>query len=121
MAARADARRSTATTDAHGEPVIRIAPGHDQPPTLSHEAAHVLCGATPLWKERGPAAHGPEFRAAHLAVAEVLLGGHGRRLLATAYRAADLDWTDPRLWLPPPGEPDDDHGILGRWRQAIAL
>ncbi len=121
VAAHADARRSTATSGVDGDHLIRIAPDHDQPPTLSHEAAHVLCNTTPSWRERGLAAHGSEFRAAHLAVAAALLGGHGRRLLATAYRSSGLDWTDPPPWPAPPEESVDDHGILGRWREAIAL
>ncbi len=94
-AARADATHSVAALDPAGAWVVRIAPGHDQVVTLSHEVAHVLAAVT-----RGPAApaegaHGPRFRAAHVAVATVLLGPHGARLLSAAYRDARLEQLAP--------------------------
>jgi hypothetical protein len=121
VAARRDARTSTARRLADGSWVIRLAPGHDQPPTLSHEIAHVLCGqAEPVAGEPTDAAHGAAFRGAHLAVAALLFGSHGRALLAAAYRSARLDVTDrtgPSGCWPDRGE----HGLHGDWRAAIPL
>jgi len=119
--ARSDAHRSTAARDRRGDWALRIAPGHDQPPTLSHEAAHVL---TSVAIEATPgataAAHGPLFRAAHLDVATVVFGAHGRQLLAHEYRRAGLD-VAPRTAWPEPPTPIEPHGIVGVWRRAIAL
>ena len=118
--ARTDSRRSTASRDRRGAWVLRIAPGHDQPPTLSHEAAHVLV-AVAAEARLGPiAAHGPVFRAAHLDVATVLFGTHGRQLLAREYRSAGLEVAAHPSWPTPP-TPIDAHGTLGTWRRAIAL
>lgn len=118
--ARADARRSTASRDRQGGWVLRIAPRHDQPPTLSHEAAHVLVSATAAGSAEHIAAHGPVFREAHLDVATVLFGTHGRHLLGREYRSAGLDVTQHSPWTSPP-TPIEAHGILGAWRRAIAL
>jgi len=119
-AARADALRSVAVVDATGRWTVRIAPGHDQVVTLSHELAHVLAGLTTGPAASPVAAHGPLFRAAHLAVATVLLGTHGAGLLAAAYQREHLSLAATTPWLAPP-PPDDEHGLYGRWRQAIAL
>lgn len=120
VAARANAKRSLAVSDPMGGWTLRIAPRHDQTPTLSHEAAHVLCGAT--HKASGPfPSHGPEFRSAHLAVVGLLMGSHGVGLLADAYRDAGLDWPETMPWGAGATGNDDEHGIFGRWRDAIAL
>ena len=66
------------------------------------------------------AAHGPMFRTAHLDVATVLFGAHGRQLLAQEYRKAGLDVSARTAWPEPP-TPIEAHGILGAWRRAIAL
>ena len=118
VAARADATRSLAVSDHMGGWTLRIAPRHDQTPTLSHEAAHVLCGTA--FKTTGSiASHGPEFRSAHLAVVGLLMGSHGAGLLADAYGTAGLDWPTSMPWGA--SGADDEHGIFGRWRDAIAL
>lgn len=119
VAARADAGRSVAALGHDGSWTIRIAPRHDQAPTLSHEAAHVLCGVRFADPSHRPAAHGREFRAAHLAVCGVLMGHHGADMLADAYLADRLDWTTTPPWAPAPRT--DEHGIVGRWRTSIAL
>ena len=119
VAARADAGRSVAACGPDGSWTIRIAPRHDQAPTLSHEAAHVLCGITFTGPICRPAAHGREFRAAHLAVCAVLMGSHGAKMLADAYQVARLDWFSAPPWAKPPRA--EEHGIVGRWRTAIAL
>jgi hypothetical protein len=119
--ARSDAHRSTASRDRRGDWVLRIAPGHDQPPTLSHEAAHVLTTvATEATPGATAAAHGPVFRAAHLDVATVVFGAHGRQLLAHEYRKAGLDVAPRTVWPEPP-IPIEAHGIVGVWRRASAL
>jgi hypothetical protein len=119
-AARADATHSVAALDAAGGWVVRIAPGHDQVVTLSHESAHVLAAIASGPAPPAGGAHGPLFRAAHVAVATVLLGPHGAGLLSTAYRNARLEQLIPPPWVEPP-TPDDEHGLYGRWRRAIAL
>ncbi len=119
-AARTDATRSVAALDPAGAWVVRIAPGHDQVVTLSHEVAHVLASVAGGSAPPAGGAHGPQFRAAHVAVAAVLLGLHGARLLSTAYRDARLEQLIPPPWAEPP-TPDDEHGLYGRWQQAIAL
>lgn len=118
VAARADANRSLAVANPTGGWTLRIAPSHDQTPTLSHEAAHVLCG-TALGATGSIAPHGPEFRSAHLAVVGVLMGSHGARLLADAYLTAGLDLPTSMPWGATGA--GDEHGIYGRWRDAIAL
>lgn len=119
-AARSDAGRSTASHSRDGTWTIRIVPHHDQAPTLSHEAAHVLVGTFGSPPREPVAAHGARFRAAHLDVATVLFGAHGRRLLDDGYRDAALDVETGPPWPRAP-EPDAAHGILGDWRGAIAL
>ena len=119
-AARADARHSVAALDPAGAWVVRIAPGHDQVVTLSHEVAHVLASVTGGSAAPVGGVHGPRFRGAHVAVATILLGPHGARLLSAAYRDARLEQPGSTPWVEPP-PPDDEHGLYGRWRRAFAL
>ncbi len=108
-AARSDSARST-TVVAGAQAEVRIGPGMDQAHVLSHELAHLV--ASP------GAGHGPLFRAAHLDVARVVLGGHGADRLADSYGRAGLG-VDARTWPPPP-----DHGaggLLAVWEARQAL
>jgi len=108
-AARADSSRSTMVVT-HGRTELRIAPGMDQAHVVSHELAHVL--ATP------DAGHGPSYRAAHIDVATVLLGGHGAGRLAVRYDRAGL-MAASRRWPTPPQH--GDGGILAVWQARQAL
>jgi len=108
-AARADSARST-TVVALGRAEVRIAPGMDQAHVLSHELAHLVA--------RPDAGHGPLFRAAHLDVAGLLLGGHGAGRLAERYRRAGLS-VAARRWPPPSGH--GEGGLLAVWQARLAL
>jgi hypothetical protein len=108
-AARIDSTRST-TVVAEGRIELRIGPGMDQPHVLSHELAHLLADPG--------AGHGPLFRAAHVDVASVLLGGHGADRLAARYGRAGLPLA-VRRWPAPP-EPGDG-GLLAVWEARRAL
>lgn len=108
-AARADSARSTTVLRADGAE-LRIGPGMDQAHVLSHELAHLL--ATP------DAGHGPQYRAAHLDVAAVLLGRHGADRLAERLTRWALD-VPARQWPPPPDH--GDGGLLAIWQARQAL
>lgn len=94
---RADAARSAAVAGL-GMARVRVAPGHGTWITLSHEHAHLLARA----HDPMSAGHGPVFRAAHLAVAQRVLGATGAGMLRRGYELHGLHVGEPAWKVPEP-------------------
>jgi len=108
-AARCDSARST-TVVAEGRTEVRIGPGMDQPHVLSHELAHLVAPAG--------AGHGGLFRAAHVDVANVVLGTHGVARLTDFYARSGLV-VAARAWPPPPAY--GPGGLLAVWQARMVI